>query len=60
MDMIMETTTEIIIIDIEDSPDRDLNPGPVDYESTALPLSYRGSIFLNIILYFNIKWIFQI
>ena len=59
MDIITETTTEIIT-DIEDSPDRDLNPGPVDYESTALPLSYRGSIFLNIILYFNIKWIFQI
>lgn len=40
----METTMEIIT-GIEDSPDRDLNPGPVDYESTALPLSYRGLCF---------------
>ena len=44
----MDIITEIImetITDIEDSPDRDLNPGPVDYESTALPLSYRGPYF---------------
>lgn len=36
--IILEITT------IEDSPGRDLNPGPMDYESIALPTELPGHI----------------